>query len=607
MKSVTVVQGASDTGALSTQALGGSIQYVTVGPKDTFGGTVDYTTGYFDISRYFARVDSGGILGGNTFAYASYSDLSVNAWMDYGSRVANTRRHFESAILQKFNEGNSLQLKYAFNDRVGYNYNRVTVQQWRARPWDDGIHGPWTGNPRLDGNNAQGWMDPTKDHMASLTGKFALPHDFTLSAVGYYHDTDGPGTWPWECVFQPASLEAPTPGPQVCDRDANGVATVSTMYISNYKFNREGLTLRVDKTIGNHTLAFGAWYEVMQREHNRTYNEILDPKLGPAWGPPYFIEFDHLYHTKTKTAFVNDNISLLDNRLRVNAGVNFVNVYADYHNRLDAKGRNTYNSGNTFAPRAGFVYTLSPGLEAYASYAKNFRALKDQELTNRDVSGVDTETANSYEIGARYNTRLLNISLSLYKITFNNRIINFAFTVLPEDQGSRAYTPDGIEINAGGMKSTGVELGAQLRLPYDFQLYLSASRNDDDSAIVKSVTTDQRGQLASVDWTRQKVRNISGFAELSYRSGNLHMALNGNYVGFREGTVAGALGAPAYWVAGANAGYTFEPAGGPIRAVSLMANESNLFNKKYLSGIATVGRFYIGAPRTFSLTVSAQF
>jgi iron complex outermembrane receptor protein len=608
LQSVTVLQGASATGAGSSQALGGSIQYVTRGPQPEFGGKFSYSGGDYQLRRYFARIDSGPILGDRTFAYVSYSNSSNNHWMDYGAHAKNTRKHTEIALLQKLGEANSLELKYVHNNRFGNNYNRVTRDYWEQNHWNDGIHGPWTGNPRIDANNAEGWIDPEKDDVFSLRGDFALPAGIALTFTGYRHTTVGPGTWPWECVFQPTSFTAPTPGPTVCDRDENGVATLSTMYISRYAFHRDGMTLGLSKAIGRHTLAVGAWFEVKHREQSRTYNELLDPKTGPAWGDPYYLEADGFYYTRTKTAYIQDTISLLNDRLTVNAGVSALGVNLWYYDTRDTKGKNTYDSGYTFAPRAGASYKVSDGVEVFGSYTKNYKALQDSQLRGRDVSNVNTETANSFDLGLRYKNHWLNTSLTVYKINFDNRIVDFNFTLPPEVQGSRSFSPDGIQINAGSTQSSGVELAAQIRFLEGFEWYMSAAKNKTDSVVVRSIQTDERGQLVSVNWISAKRTDLPFFGELSYSRGRFRAAMNADYVDFREGNFAGSRGAPAYWLAGMHASYAMGlRRAGPIDSLALNVSVSNLFNKPYLSGVAQDGRFYVGSPRTLVFSASTDF
>lgn len=607
LQSVTVLQGASATGAGSSQALGGSIQYVTRPPQETFGGKFNFSGGSFDLRRYFGRIDSGPILGERTFAYLSYSNSRNNHWMDYGARAKNTRKHTEVALLQKLGDENSVQLKYVHNDRFGNNYNRVTRDYWDIHKWDDGIHGPWTGNPRIDANNAEGWIDPEKDDIFSLEGDFVLPGRIALTFTGYRHTTDGPGTWPWECVFEPTSFAAPKPGPVLCDRDANGVATLATMYISRYSFHRDGLTFAFTKELGRHALAFGGWYEVKHRKQLRTYNALLDPSTGPAWGAPYYLEFSDLYFTRTKTAYLQDTISLLDNRLTVNAGISALGVNLSYEDIKGTKGKNTYDSGYTFAPRAGATYRLTNEFEVFGSYTKNYKALQDSQLRNRDVTHVNTETANSFDLGVRYKNRWVNASLTAYKIKFSNRIVDFNFTLPPEVQGSRSFSPDGIQINAGSTESTGVELAAQFRFLDGFEWYMSAARNITDSVVVKSITTDSLGQLTSLDWISATRRDMPLFGELSYQRKGFRAAVNAAYVDYRAGNFAGSRGAPAYHLVGAQVSYAMGLRAGPLDSLALSVNVSNLFDKAYLSGVSQDGRFYVGSPRTIVFSVSADF
>lgn len=145
-------------------------------------------------------------------------------------------------------------------------------------------------------------------------------------------------------------------------------------------------------------------------------------------------------------------------------------------------------------------------------------------------------------------------------------------------------------------------------MPWNLEFYASAALNNMDSISARSIKTDDRGELLSVNWIDTKREDLSFFGELAYRGENFRVAVNADYVDFREGNISGAPGAPAYWLASANAGYNFNfRDSGPFSSVALNMTATNLFNKSYLGGVAETGRFYIGAPRTFTFTVSTDF
>jgi outer membrane receptor protein involved in Fe transport len=77
---------------------------------------------------------------------------------------------------------------------------------------------------------------------------------------------------------------------------------------------------------------------------------------------------------------------------------------------------------------------------------------------------------------------------------------------------------------------------------------------------------------------------------------------------------------PGYTVVGFNASYSFDRIG-PLEGLKLQFNVDNLFDKSYLASVSsatanqpefglpgrTLDRYFIGAPRTYTLSLQARF
>ncbi len=124
------------------------------------------------------------------------------------------------------------------------------------------------------------------------------------------------------------------------------------------------------------------------------------------------------------------------------------------------------------------VRTGVEGLEVFAGYAENFAAIKDTVL-ERDASqltNVEPETAENFDVGLRYTGDIVSASLTYYSIKFEDRL-----TFIAPD------SPDGIDfligtnggyVNVGGIDSDGIEASISINVNDHWTLYGAYTKND---------------------------------------------------------------------------------------------------------------------------------
>ena len=180
--------------------------------------------------------------------------------------------------------------------------------------------------------------------------------------------------------------------------------------------------------------------------------------------------------------FLGDTITLLDGRLKIDAGFKYAMVNRDGSNGLPgAPYRVGLNSAQPL-PRAAIRYTIAPDTQIFASVSTNFRSpteyvLYDTYDVTGDLLSKGTHPRDEYSIseeaGARYQGKWLDASASVFHYNFTNRqvstLVNAAITT---------------SINAGGQTSNGVD--AELGLlpvrhwrPYVSAEYLRATIDND--------------------------------------------------------------------------------------------------------------------------------
>jgi iron complex outermembrane receptor protein len=196
----------------------------------------------------------------------------------------------------------------------------------------------------------------------------------------------------------------------------------------------------------------------------------------------------------TRQFYVQDTVKLLDDRLTIDFG--FKSTYS----KSDAEAQRgiavaappastqfatgSLTAEDNFLPEVGVHYQIAPGHEVFLSYAENMAMyqggfkLGPQSVTQAvwDAQGqyLNPETSKSWDAGYRYISGPLQVSLAVYHVNFDNRLLQY--NPCPTNQQQNPGCGNSFH-NAGGVTSNGVELGALWKpLPW-LTWYNSASYN----------------------------------------------------------------------------------------------------------------------------------
>ena len=120
---VQVSQGAGALGTASTSNLGGTIEFFSRTPSDSFGLTANGTYGSNHTFRGFARIDTGDL--GNFKGYLSYAYLNAGKWKGSG----NQRAHQVNAKGVYDFGGATLTGFVDFSDRKEQDYQDLSLDQ----------------------------------------------------------------------------------------------------------------------------------------------------------------------------------------------------------------------------------------------------------------------------------------------------------------------------------------------------------------------------------------------------------------------------------------------------------------------------------------------
>jgi iron complex outermembrane recepter protein len=315
--------------------------------------------------------------------------------------------------------------------------------------------------------------------------------------------------------------------------------------------------------------------------------------------------------------YAANKTSLLGGRLRLDYGLSFMNNTVDYsapvHDSRTARFNfvNQADVGSGALPKAGALFALSPQTEVFAGAAKSAASVTDATLEGnsaatlaaaRTVSRMDT--AKAFDLGVRHRGSNFVAGLQAFSVRSTETIAaDIAGTLQSEnvDQGRRIQ---------------GLEASYSLRLA-NWRLYGAATVQQPRYVLtdVDANGNPPRGFIRNgADVVGIAPRNA--FVEVTWRPTDaLKLAANGRLVSSAAGYYANPRIAnsgsderiPGYALFGLSAAYAWDK-------LSVGLNIENLGNKAFISGVApelmttvsSVGRYFIGAPRSVAVWLKAE-
>ncbi len=582
LESANVAQGSGDLATPSANALGGSINYKTVDPRNQSGIQAQVSVGSFNSSREFLRLDTGKSAGG-VKSFVSGSRTDTEKWRGAGK---NTRDHFETKVQKIFGE-NKVGVSFTYNKRFDHDFLDMTLADYNKNGRSYDLNTTWTGNPLLDQRNYTGWTNGRTDKLLSSQGDFKLSDKMRLSLVPYYQKQDGFGTY--------------NPGHNPI------TGAVELMFReSRYYTDRYGMTSKLSYDMGQHQLTAGLWVERYKYKNDRNWYTTLNSAVSgtPDRNNIVQTDFDRNFVTDTSIFYVQDSIKMMNDRMNLKLGAKAISVTRSYVDNLNNTNNRNAKYSKSFLPQLGATYQLTSSEQVFGNYAENFSAPSTSVLTvgtyNPDLK---PETSTNIDVGVRTKRENFDASLALYQVKYDNRILQI------KDSTNRYLLNADIYSNVGSITSKGLELASTWRPTSHFNLYTSVTLND------SKFDQDYRASATKVVKTGGKTVPDSPqtmlFADASYHAGGYFAGLNGKYVGERNSTVDNTESAPGYEVFGLRAGYKVKRFHG-MKNFKVQFNIENLLDKSYLSSMytgTTAGNptYFTGTPRSYYLSVGTSF
>ena len=642
LRAVEVSQGTADIASRSHEALGGTINFTTINPGVDEQLTVSSTLGDYGAQKLFMRYETGEIAA-DTYAWISMSTQENTDWM---TKTGEAERDHMAAKFVSYMSDMDITGYISYDDTHEDNYQRLySLEQFAQSPQWDELTGNWTGIPYIDQSYRRGWSTLCENLFAYLEANMSFGA-VEVKANAYLHKNEGRGDWlpPYIVdvnddgtnghseLVHGNTYEGGSALGQIFFVDANGnslapiagcessltfpyggagavydpacyaanAIPVSSYRHTNYKKDRVGINIDAVwiAQIGDmqNTLRAGLWYEDYERKENRSWQKIIDSRVGFQFDEtPYWVQYSSEFPVETLMYYVEDEIDLGVATLRV--GAKKFNVDIEKKDIFVPGNNLSLSSDSDVLFSAGVVAPVTEEVEVFAGFAQNYAAIKDGVLESAsvDISSVEPETADNLDVGIRYVGTDINASITYYTIDFDNRITYQS----AEEAGGVDYLGelDGTYVNVGGVTSDGVEVAIDYTISQKLGLYFSYTHNNSEYKDPAASTGFADGQ------------RVVGAAEdmfvvsLDYTADVYNMGLSTKYVGDRS---AGSFEVDSYTVADFYLGAVVDSPVQGISNIDVRLTINNLFDSSYL-GTVVNGGAWIGAPRTAALNLKASF
>jgi len=600
-----VTQGSTDVDSPQVGATGGNFGIVTCNPENENRVRVMQSVGQLNMSKTFIRVDSGRLSDGRSKFFVSASHAEADKWKGKGGA---SRDHVDAGFNYDWDRFNYIHATVLWNEAMNNNINNITLSELNrfgyGYDYSDTFQGHITPGPGVQKESTQSpayyrlGVNPFKNAVASVTAKFRLNENLDLKILPYLWYGFGNGGAGQQRAQSESAFYNSATGLSNGRVDLNGDGdTVDTVLVSNAsttKTYRPGVTSSLTWTVGNHEILGGLWYE--RARHQQTgpmtpinadgtnddpylqVNKILRPDGKFAQSR------DWLTISTAYQAFLQDTISLMDDKLKINVGVRTPFIKREFTN-YGNEGSSTvpYQLNKTYKdilPQFGARYRITNDDQLFASVAKNMKAPPNFVFGNVGTSvnvsngvasligDVKEETSVNTDIGYRHQDSKYIASVTFFFVDFKDRQ---ATSFDPVTQVS-SYT------NVGKVTNRGVEIEVGNMPIYGWSFYGSVGYNDSE------IKDDMRISATQVIATGGKeminTPKLKAGLSAEYQKGAFWSRLKVRSTSKQQASMTNDETAPGYTTFGIDGGYTFANFGF-LKRPKLQWNISNITNKQY--------------------------
>ena len=648
----SVAQGNPDIESPHVGATGGGVTVTSCDPEEKRRFRVSQTLGQLKLSRSYVRVDSGRFANNMVKTFISYSHSQADKWKGAGGAK---RDHIDAAFSLDLSPDNRILGSVMYNKAVNNNYQTLSLAQLGtlgyyadySPTFTPGHLTPVRGSAQVETGPLRPQefyklaLNPFENAIVSLSGSFKIAENTFIKVQPYLWYGYGTGG-----VQQRAQREFEflntTTGVRNATVDLNGDGDVlDTIIVANSsvtKTNRPGITTEVSHLIGNHQLKVGLWYE--RAEHKQTGPMVgVDANGNPVdqWLRdgrilrPDGSEFNSRNWVTISPSYQlygSDSFSFMNDRGLLTLGVRAPQITRKFSN-IGNEGGSTVNFTRNYTiekkfsevlPQIGVRFNLDREQQVFMNVGKNFRAPPNFAFapTNGNVTitngvavltgDIKAETAINTDIGYRLQNKAVTFSATVFNTDF-------------KDRQATAFDPNtlrSIYTNAGKARTRGIEIEAGTVPINGWSMY--GSLTVQKSKVLNDIRASATQVLPTTGKEFALTPTMLAGLSLQYSNGPIYARVKAKRTGRQYATLLNDEEVPSYTTADFDAGYKFSDFMF-IKSPLLRLNVSNLGNTKYRNpssgfilnakpvGTLNAGNvfYYLGSPRFFSVTLSADF
>jgi len=646
-----VTQGSTDVDSPQVGATGGNFGITTCAPEKKQRVRVMQTVGQLNLSKTFVRYDTGALLDGKFTAFISGSHAEADKWKGKGGA---DRNHIDFGASYDWDRFNYIHATILYNKAVNNNINNLTLAEINANgyyfDYADTFKGhltPGKGTAQVETTQSPAYyglgINPFKNIVASAESKFRLTENLDVAFTPYMWYGFGNGG-----VQQRAQSEKGFYNPATGKRDGavdlNGDGdTLDTVLVANASVTRTvrpGANLAFIYNLQNHEIKTGVWWERARHEQtgpmlalsndgNREDVWLQDGQINRPDGHPANSR-DWISVSTAYQAFVQDTISLMDDKVKINVGVRAPHVKRDFTNFGDENNNvKPFNTSKTYSevlPQFGARYRITNDDQVFLSAAKNMKAPPNFIFGNIGTSvtvdpttlnptafrDVTPETSWSSDLGYRHQDSKFIATVTAFYTDFKNK----QATSFDVETAKNTY------VNIGREKHSGLEIELGNTPINGWAFYgsvgfLKAELQDDQLGLAGTT----RVVLPTAGKDAPNAPRRKAGLSVEYSDGPFWIRAKARTTSKQYASMLNDEVAPGYTTFDLDGGYTFANFGW-LKRPKLSFNISNLTDKQYRNpsattvinalpyqgvSVATVSRYYLAAPRFASATLSVDF
>ncbi|CEF41200.1 TonB-dependent receptor [Acetobacter senegalensis] len=595
LRTINVEQGSADLDSPHISATGGAVNMYLLDPKERLGGKIVGSYGNYNARRIFGRLDTGYVGHTNVRGYVSFSDAVEQSWRGPGGQ---NKLHGETKWVSEWGKGNKISFSLVGNQSTGVLFPTTYMDTWQQK----GIHNAYASkwDPKNPSSNYyQLHRNPFTNIYASAPSTFTLTDNLTLTETPYfwYGNGNGGGAYSESLTKQQYGSQAMTGS--IGPYNASNTSSLLLYNPSNTQTYRPGAVTKLSLHTGINRLSIGYWFEYSKQIQTGPYS-LIDYATGKpedllGGGPNLVLANgqtaqyrDTLTQTRIHTMFIADSLSLLHNRLTLEAGLKYTVVNRQGHNFLPDTSTGPYINGSWQQPlpAASIRFKINDENQLFASSTTNFRIPMNTSLYDSGAyyagSGYSThananmkpEISISEEFGWRYQGPLVMSSITYFHYNFTNRLYQQTVTMANGDYYSQS-------INGGNSHADGVDVEVGTRpilyhlRPYFSAEYINARTDSNVAAGSGSDYVFSKGKFAP------QTPKYSLAFNLDYDDGHFFAGYGLKYIAKQYSTFNNDQHIPGYLTMNVNAGYRFKD-WGIMKSPTLRLNLRNITDRHYL-------------------------